>query len=267
MALIFCTRCGHRVSTTAPKCPSCGTPPYSTRQFSPTPEWVAATQVTRAAKSEARVASQKRQSWYGPPGMRDLRILAAAVAGLALAGWWWFYLPTTPSWAVYSLYQDVKNHDGAAAQELIDFQSVTKGFIDTAVTEHESGKTTGEEEGQAEFEEIFARGIASLVVGPMSDALKSRFAQWVDNRDDTKYPISVGPVLEAILRLHRQGSTAFTQVTNDKGERLQMTLTRENGADWRITSVDSKSIREEMRESMETASKNTAGESSSEKTP
>ena len=31
MALVFCTRCGHRVSTTAPKCPSCGTPPYRSR--------------------------------------------------------------------------------------------------------------------------------------------------------------------------------------------------------------------------------------------
>lgn len=29
MALVFCTRCGHRVSTTAPKCPSCGAVPYS----------------------------------------------------------------------------------------------------------------------------------------------------------------------------------------------------------------------------------------------
>lgn len=31
MALIHCTKCGHLVSTTAPKCPSCGTPPYSGR--------------------------------------------------------------------------------------------------------------------------------------------------------------------------------------------------------------------------------------------
>lgn len=31
MALAFCTRCGHRVSTTAPKCPQCGTPPYEIR--------------------------------------------------------------------------------------------------------------------------------------------------------------------------------------------------------------------------------------------
>ena len=28
MALVYCTRCGHRVSTTAPKCPNCGAPPY-----------------------------------------------------------------------------------------------------------------------------------------------------------------------------------------------------------------------------------------------
>jgi uncharacterized RDD family membrane protein YckC len=31
MALVFCTRCGHRVSTTAQKCPACGTPPFRAR--------------------------------------------------------------------------------------------------------------------------------------------------------------------------------------------------------------------------------------------
>ncbi|MGH7814507.1 MAG: RDD family protein [Candidatus Binataceae bacterium] len=29
MALIYCTKCGHQVSTAAPGCPECGAPPYS----------------------------------------------------------------------------------------------------------------------------------------------------------------------------------------------------------------------------------------------
>src|SRR5690349_5525947 len=33
MALVFCTECGHQVSTKAPQCPSCGKPPYSMRQL------------------------------------------------------------------------------------------------------------------------------------------------------------------------------------------------------------------------------------------
>ena len=32
MALISCTKCGHKVSTTAPKCPGCGTPPNQAQQ-------------------------------------------------------------------------------------------------------------------------------------------------------------------------------------------------------------------------------------------
>jgi hypothetical protein len=51
----------------------------------------------------------------------------------------------------------VKNHDGASAKEFIDFQSITKGFVDTAITEHEAEKTSGGEEGQAALAEIFAR--------------------------------------------------------------------------------------------------------------
>jgi hypothetical protein len=108
------------------------------------------------------------------------------------------------------------------------------------------------------------------MIGPMSDAVKSRFGQWVDSRDDAKYPISLAPVLEAIVRFHRQGSTAFTQLTNEKGETLQVTMTRENGSDWKITSVDGRSIRDAMRKSMkspEQASKTTSPESPSEEVP
>jgi uncharacterized protein DUF2628/zinc ribbon protein len=35
VALIFCVHCGHRVSTNAPKCPRCGTPPLSYVQHLP----------------------------------------------------------------------------------------------------------------------------------------------------------------------------------------------------------------------------------------
>jgi hypothetical protein len=32
MALVYCTKCGHRVSTTAPRCPGCGEPPPVARK-------------------------------------------------------------------------------------------------------------------------------------------------------------------------------------------------------------------------------------------
>jgi len=254
MALVFCTRCGHRLSTTAPKCPSSGAPPYAAR-LSPSinAPTVAGESRRGLADEKSRNAARQISAARGLPGPR---IFGAVLLVLAVAGWWLFYLPSTPSWAVYSLYRDVKNHDGAAAQELIDFRKVTKGFIDTAVMQHEAREATPEGQDEAAFSEIFARGIAGLMVGPISDTLRSRFAQWVDNHEDAKYPIGLGPVLEAVVRLHRQGSTAFTQLTNDKGETLQVKLTRENVGDWRITSVNGSSIREAMRESMEDAGAN-----------
>jgi hypothetical protein len=282
--LFRCSNCAHSVTETARFCTGCGTPgpiarhPNSWRTSEP-PE--AITDLLAAERATQRVAApprslspirveaarQMKRGWPATRGRPNLGIIVTAVAALALGGWWWFYVPTTPSWAVYSLYRDVKDHDGAAAKQFIDFQSIAKAIIDAAVTEHETKNTPGEDEGQARLAEIFARGIAGLMVGPISDALTSRFAQWVDSRDEAKYPISLGAVLEAIVRLHRQGSAAFTQLTNDKGETLRITLTRENDADWKITSVDGKSIRDAIRESMENASKNTSAGSSSDESP
>ncbi len=43
--LVYCTKCGHKISTTAPRCPGCGAPPYS-RVENPSNQ---VTQVVRSA--------------------------------------------------------------------------------------------------------------------------------------------------------------------------------------------------------------------------
>jgi hypothetical protein len=268
MPLAFCTRCGHRVSTTAPRCPSCGTPPYNGRLASASVPTATVTQASDYSTSQGRVTYDRGQSGPAALGIPRPHILVAStLVAISLMGWWAFYLPATPSWAVYSLYRDVRNHDGGAAEQLIDFESVTKGLVNTAITEHETGSAARDEEGAGAFGEIFARGIASLMVAPMSDAFKSRFEQWVDSRDDAKYPMNVGPVLEAILQLRRQGSTAFSQITDTKGETLHITLNRESGGDWKITAVDGKSIREAMRDSMKSGDASPSAGSSPDDLP
>jgi Protein of unknown function (DUF2939) len=175
-------------------------------------------------------------------------VIIATVAVIAV--WFAFYLPTTPSWVLYSIYGDVEAHDGAAASQLVDFESVTKNFIDVAMTEREEAKPeSGDDEGDRAFAEVFGRGIASLMIGPISETFKSRFENWVNNREDRKDPISVAPVLAAILRIHRQGSSAFTHVTNENGDTIDITLTRQRDGDWNVTKVDGKALRESMRDS------------------
>ncbi len=230
MALTFCTRCGHRVSTTAPKCPSCGVPPYSKRS--------AAESATSARVTHQPVLAKSRVT------SRPRIILVLVVLAVGLAGWWLFYLPSTPTWALYTLYVDVKEHDGVAAKELIDFEGVTKSIIAASEQNEAAGKAPSEELG----EELLGRGLATLMVGPIAEALKSRFQQWVDTRDESKYPVGIGPAVQAIFRLRRQGSSAFTHLTDDDGKRIDITLTRGSDGYWKITGVDGPSVREALRQ-------------------
>jgi hypothetical protein len=100
---------------------------------------------------------------------------------------------------------------------------------------------------------MLGRGLANLMVGPISDGLKARFKEAVDTRDNVKDPINVGSLLEAWFRLHKQQSTALTRLTIDQGDTIEVSLTRESNGDWKITGVDGKVIREAMRESADSA--------------
>src|SRR5208282_6498664 len=45
---------------------------------------------------------------------------------LVIAGWALFYVPTTPSYAIYQLKQAIDARDGATAATFVDFPSVVK---------------------------------------------------------------------------------------------------------------------------------------------
>lgn len=135
MALVFCTRCGHRVSTTAQKCPGSGASPYALRN---------ATELTANRFPKAPVIVHRPPPATALPVQdtfdeyrRVLKLLqehktaaliVSAVLFLALGSWAAFYLPNTPSYAVYQCYQEIKARDGTAAASCIDFAEVTSNL-------------------------------------------------------------------------------------------------------------------------------------------
>jgi len=78
MAIVFCTRCGHRVSTTAPKCPSCGVPPYRNR--------VASTASTDPHANPPTAASASRESAGPTRGSRIAGQLIGWTLAIVLTG-------------------------------------------------------------------------------------------------------------------------------------------------------------------------------------
>lgn len=69
--LVYCTKCGHKVSTTAVACPGCGAPPY--RAGNPTKE---VTQV-------ARTVTPSAATWQQPSRPQVVIVASQKSAGLA----------------------------------------------------------------------------------------------------------------------------------------------------------------------------------------
>ena len=89
MSLIYCTKCGHRVSTTALKCPSCGTPPQMSNASGSPPAKANSPSVAhqeaspKASSVEAdRTADPAGASTLATPGLP--RWILASIFGLGL---------------------------------------------------------------------------------------------------------------------------------------------------------------------------------------
>ncbi len=63
MALVHCRTCGHRVSTTAPKCPGCGTPPAQPADNAVASSWEGITNAIGLRRPKARVGSKSVSAW------------------------------------------------------------------------------------------------------------------------------------------------------------------------------------------------------------
>lgn len=69
--LVYCTKCGHKVSTTAIRCPGCGAPPYS------------AGNPSNQVKQIVRPAPPSVATWSQPSRPRVIIVASQKSAGLA----------------------------------------------------------------------------------------------------------------------------------------------------------------------------------------
>jgi general secretion pathway protein G len=242
MALVFCTRCGHRVSTTAPKCPSCGTPPYSGR--------VASTASADAPANAPTAALASRESAAPPIGLEQpsvltLRIakpqmrIAAAIVAITLVGWWISYVPNTPSYAIYEFYEAAAAHDGAAAVSYFDFDSIASRMTDDM--EAESLK---DESGEESLGGIVGGAVLGMMSKQIVGTIRSRFEQRIDNLSPDDMQKTRELAFEAAWNIRRTGRVAHTRLTDSQGKRLDVTLKYNADNGWRVTEVGGPSVRE-----------------------
>jgi hypothetical protein len=146
---------------------------------------------------------------------------------LVVAGWALFYLPATPSYAIYQLKQAIDARDGATAATFVDFASVVKNAGYEMLQQNSKANDV--------ITALVGKGAVDLLSGPMAAAVQQWATQQV-NSGARQVQMPAVAVAGAIVLLHHSGDTAWTDFRDDKGVQWDIRMARENDH-WRITEV------------------------------
>lgn len=153
----------------------------------------------------------------------------ATLVVLVIAGWALFYVPGTPSYAVFQLKQAIDARDGNLAASFVDFPSVVRN------AGYEMVQQNAAKGGSGMFAELVGKGAVDLLAQPTAAVLRSWTVRQVDNgAKDVQMP--AGVVAGAILFLHRSGDTAWTDFRDKQGHEWNIHMALRNGR-WQIVEV------------------------------
>lgn len=266
MAQISCTRCGRPFSDAYTSCSWCGQrrsdrpaaptqpvtpvlPPLSTEPAkpqaaptptsspSPAPQNIAATGPTWTARTihvTRWIIAHPRTS--------------GASAIMIVFGWWMLiYLPASPSRALWNLASAVNHHRGEEAASYVDFESITRDLFNEDFKE-QVAKDAGEGKNDpgTVLGEAIAKGLGGLMAGPLAETVKIRFEQEVADPAKGEH-VTIFELIGALWHLQRTGDTAVTKGTDDRGQKVEVTLAR-GPTGWRITKISGDAVRKKLEE-------------------
>jgi Protein of unknown function (DUF2939) len=150
-----------------------------------------------------------------------------------IAGWAIFYLPTTPSYAIFELKQAIDARNGNAAASYIDFKKVVENAGHEVIANQDSG--SGGSDASNIIAQLVGKGVVDMISGPMAALLQQWAVQQVnDGAEQVQMPAAA--VAGAALLLHRNDGAAYTQWTDHKGQVWEVRMERE-GDGWKIVQV------------------------------
>jgi hypothetical protein len=145
---------------------------------------------------------------------------------LVIAGWALFYVPTTPSYAIYQLKQAIDARDGATAATFVDFPSVVKNAGYEMLRNGNTNDVLGA---------MVGKGAVDLLSAPIAVGVE----QWAEQQVNSgahEVQMPGAAVLGAVVMLHRSGNTAWTDFSDNKGRQWDVRMVRKNGR-WRVVEV------------------------------
>jgi DUF2939 family protein len=146
---------------------------------------------------------------------------------IVVAGWALFYVPTTPSYAIYQLKQAIDERDGATAATFVDFPSVVKNAGYEMLQQNSKANDV--------ITALVGKGAVDMLSGPLAGAIQQWATQQV-NSGARQLQMPGVAVLGSIVMLHHSGDTAWTNFRDNKGVQWDIRMARQNGR-WRVTEV------------------------------
>ncbi|HVA41441.1 MAG TPA: DUF2939 domain-containing protein [Candidatus Binataceae bacterium] len=146
---------------------------------------------------------------------------------LVIAGWALFYVPSTPSYAIYQLKQAIDARDGATAATFVDFPSVVKNAGYEMLRENSNANDV--------MTAMIGKGAVDLLSAPVAAGVQQWATQQV-NSGARRVQMPAAAVAGAIVLLHHSGDAAWTNFRDNKGQQWNIRMARENER-WRIIEV------------------------------
>jgi hypothetical protein len=162
-----------------------------------------------------------------------LRHWTAILLIMLVAAWAIFYLPATPSYAIFELKQAIDARNGSAAASYVDFKRVVQNAGYEMVQDQNSPPAGTD--ASSIITQFVGRSAVDLFSGPMAALLQ----QWsVQQVNDGAKQVQMPPaaLLGAVLLLHRKDGAAYTQWTDRKGQQWEVRMEREADG-WKIVQV------------------------------
>jgi hypothetical protein len=156
-----------------------------------------------------------------------LRHFTAILILAAISAWAVFYLPNTPSWAVLKMKQAIDAHDGEGASRYVDFESVVK---------HAGYEMIQKQGGTDPLSAMLGNAAIDMLTKPMAQMAKAWAVQKVDD-GAREVQMPGAAVAGSLVLLHRNGDTAYTDFTDNKGQEWEIHLARSDDGYWRVTEV------------------------------
>jgi hypothetical protein len=158
-----------------------------------------------------------------------IRHWTAILIVVVVAAWAIFYLPTTPSWAIYQLKRAIDARDGAIAGTYINFPSVVR---------HAGYEMVQDKAGADNvLGQILGKGAVDMFSKPVAAMVQTWSERQVD--DGARNVQMPGwAVAGAMVMLHHNGDTAYTRFTDARGRVWDIEMARDpDSGRWQVVEI------------------------------